>query len=346
MIKDNRFKKTFGTAKTAPYLQARQALADAVDAARTGKAAPASRATVVLEEAFAILHDSMFGNGLDEEALTAAFMTSLAAASRMWADCWLWPTAEPGELCWIHYNKTSEAKVGADFALLIAAPGAIDSQAPAFRLVVVQAKRQDKAINKLSVTQPTNWAGGAAGQAAQLAEHSLRMLLDGRPGQEIDSTAPHFQLSKLVMLRERLQALPLEDGRKQPGIVYAIWPEDDGEPLYRTLAEAIDDIRAKDAPKHRTATIPVLPKLTQSIKLVPKAKLRHWLITLASQQDGAMSLSEVTAAFGVVNELCSATVVLDLGTGGLGNILKAAVGIPTRPALTPIPAGPAVAKHN
>lgn len=323
------------------YAEACKELEEAIDAARPMAAGkpPPSRAAMVIEESFANLQASIFGSGLDEESISAALMTALASACRMWEKYWLWDDQAPGKMCWIHYNKTSEAKIGADFALLIAAPDAVNAHEAAYRMVIVQAKAQANALKRLSIEQPNSWGTQYPPDTSANADLSLRVrLTSGPPSSDTDLRKPQYQLSRLLALRDRLR-LPRDAAGNQAkaDFLYAIWPDALAEPSYRTLEDAVADINANELRKQNNGKPD--QDLVQSINIDPAAKLRHWLIQAATETgSGAMTLAQVKQLFQSVDELCTATVVLDLGRSGLGLDLVNSLNLKCAPALTPAPA--------
>jgi hypothetical protein len=346
------------TPTPSAYSLACQTLAEIVaGAVQKSKAvplpAPAPRATVVLEEAFALLQTSIFGSGLDEEAITAAFMSALAGAARMWSACWVWDGQPPGDLCWIHYNKKSESLIGADFALLLATPGVPDGAAAGYRLIVVQAKLQHKSdVGRLSVEQSADWGkkidANTRNDVAEFAEQSLQKLLDEVAGYSIDvKQEPHFQLSKLIELRNRFKRLVDEKRIAQmPDILYSIWPDSRAEPYYCTLQQAILDVVKTNLGNPAPAPGKQSAKITQSIDINTGALLREWLLTTASVGGaGTMTLKQATTALAAVDQFCSATLILDLSNNGLGNTLTTALKL-QKPAPLPAVARQTAAKTN
>ncbi|WGG48152.1 hypothetical protein [Rugamonas sp. DEMB1] len=335
--------------KKAPYLEARDALAALIaQAAHEGGTAPLQLAAAVLEEAFNTLQATILGNGLDEEALSSSFMTSLASAGRFWSTCWIWEQQKPADICWIHYNKTSESRIGADFALLVATPGT-HTEPPGFRMIVIQAKLQKPdEVNRLSIEQAPAWgaklADGQRNPKAEAAEQALRSLLDDANARSIDVEQDHFQLSKLIELRNRFRELNKAQDLPEPDILYAIWPAGRSEPLYRKLADAIADIQSHELKKEPDASACQRRKITQSIDIKYEDRLRHWLLNVAcgggDSDDGSggvsMGATEAKTAFDAVKALCSATIILDLSGTGLGLALLNEIGLAPAPALEPV----------
>lgn len=348
------------SAKKAPYHEAKDALARLIaEAADQAGAAPLSLSAAVLEEAFCMLQATILGKGLDEETLSSAFMASLASAGRFWSTCWIWQQQEQSsDICWIHYNKKSESRIGADFALLVATPGNVDEQ-PGFRMMVIQAKLQTDEVKRLSIEQSPDLGkklqNGDRNAKAEIAEQALRNLLDDLPRYKLDVAQDHFQLSKLLELRNRFRALKASDGVPEPDILYAIWPASCCEPLYRMLAEAVADIRSCESEKADEPTTNTgepagqRRKITQSIKLDYKHTLRHWLLSAVSGGGGGgggggntMDARQAKAAFDAVNELCTATIIVDLSGAGLGLDLLKEAGQAPAPALEPAIPAPTV----
>ncbi|XYJ08896.1 hypothetical protein ACSUZJ_16005 [Telluria sp. B2] len=251
----------------------------------------------VCEEAFALLNGAIFGRKLDEEATTSAFITALIGATRFWA-----PWAPRGEtaIAWVQqFSKNDEARIGADFALVLCRDNG-------YVIAILQAKRVDHGGAKTATVK----RAPSSKELDPDANTKLLAMLTGGD-KTSDLTGVHWQLSKLLALRNRI-------GKNTAEIGYVFWPDDGGAPLYRSLDGAEEELAG---PGYED----VVPGQQFVLKGAPVFK--DWLIGRCdASRTGGITFKKAQKALNSLQSCCSTAVILDVGANGLGMKLKDALG--------------------
>lgn len=252
---------------------------------------------LAVEEAFEFMRTVIFGKGLEEEPQTAALMSALAAGARFWAP---WLESDGEDFAWMHFSKNDESETGTDFALVVGTDAG-------YRICIGQSKRISKATGKtVNVSQPRH--------AADVDPEAPATLIDALLGttgrRSLD--AKHYQLTKLLDLIGEI-------GSSRVDAIYAFWPDDGGEPLYRTLDDVKKELAAKVTPG---AKAPV-----QSIKIDPDALLRRLFIGYCdSDAGGLLQPDEATAVLETIANHCATTAMIGVGVQDLALNLERSLG--------------------
>lgn len=276
--------------------------------------APASALELLVEETFSLL-DYMLGCGLDEEAITAAFMSCWASAHRFWTRNWIWePRQGVGDLTWLHFNKKSETRLGADFALAFALADGT------FNILVVQAKRyanetsETERVEQLAYhkTEDSPYAGKTPEQIRMVAECGLDEAKSGKIA-DADTTTPHWQLTRLMLLKDILTRT-YKVGSPAIEFLYVAWPDAASlPPLYRRLDEVLVDIGdVKDAKTRRRK---------QYFALKHEDCFRDLLVTASTATQGGLPLKQAGEILDEMGSLCTTVIVVDVTGKGLANEL-------------------------
>jgi hypothetical protein len=247
--------------------------------------------TLAVEEAFDLMNQTIFGRGLEEESQTAALMSALAAGARFWAP---WLGGGDNEVAWLHVSKHDEGKLGVDFALVFA----LDT---CYRICIGQAKRIGSTGDaRVNVSQPTSLANENPNADDVLGS----LLLGAAP--PIQPLGKQYQLTKLLQLKRKLNNADIR-------MLYALWPDAGGEPLYRPLRSVHTELAAAHCATGGSA-------VSQYIGIKPKLKLRRLLLGYAdpAQTGGLMAATAVKDALETITRYCASTAVIDVGTKGLG----------------------------
>lgn len=225
---------------------------------------------MMVEEALHLMED-IFGTGLDEESISAAFIAALAAGARRWSHYF----TEQHSAAWVHFNKTTEALNGADFVLIFCGP-------TRYHCIVAQAKRapKDSSTQKSLRTDKLK-----AGQVAA-ADSELQLSLAGRPS-NLKSMDGHWQLTKLIHTRARVACKEIKHGAVE--YLYSFWYDDGAEPKVKLLEKITAELVATQA----------VPQ-PQSVSLEKDvASLRsHVHGRISALQDGAGGTGEHIAELG------------------------------------------------
>lgn len=262
-------RKNSSQSAKSSYESALAAVAVAVDDARAklNSDPPLKMSHLVIEDAFALFEATTCYAGLDEEAVTASFVTCLAASASMWRRQWVWQNSEDYELVWTHMNARSETATGADFVLVIAAE---DGN---FNLIVAQAKSIKTAGSKKLDVRRAATRGGLTDNAEANAS-LLRAMRDQQRPTDVDVTAPDWQLARLLHLRRDMIR---EVGAEaiENAFLYVAWPPLPGKAVRRPvtyvgLSGAVESVGANNVEEDGS--------LTQSFSIQEANRFRELLL--------------------------------------------------------------------
>lgn len=284
-------------------------------------APPAPLRQLLVEEAFSLFNTTL-GVGLDEEALTAVFMASWVSSYRFWQRNWIWsdPSPHTTDMMWLHFNKTSETRLGADFAMAIA------TKDGNFDVVIVQAKKySSEQINyqnfeRLAFQRNEDLVISPS-EARAKAEIGLNnALLNNKNCSDIST--PEWQFTRFLSLQRELNHTASEPHTGQPTCLYVSWPEKPGlPPLYKNLDDVRAEIKQREVNKDTN-------RRTQSYQLDQEALFRDLLITENISKEGSMSLSRTKAILEYIKKESTALIVVDVTGRNFGNDLANELEIP------------------
>ncbi|MCC7596759.1 hypothetical protein IGS61_04630 [Janthinobacterium sp. FW305-129] len=355
--------------KTAPYTQAVQAVQQVIAAVRQKKAvqkheavekttgAPAPMIEVIIDETFYLLHEGALYSGMGEEAVSAAFAASLAAASEMWPRLWVWPQDEADvRILYQHYSDKEETVLGADFSLIF-----VDHEegATVYRVIVAQAKRLTAAAPKTvnirrkafsQKKQETREDGGsddrgdvpaASGEnetggwedAATMRLESA--LADGAPEEaDLAHEAENYQLSRLLNLQKQVRPKAYTE------FVYVMWPakpknQEVNTVLFEKLAVVATYFNKEGKKKHsqNQGVKTSKERYPVSFPLEKQQSFRDFLLNY--KKITSISEIELTSILPAIREESTATILLNASGQPLSLALVKELHIDAKPPYKP-----------
>ncbi|MYM92363.1 hypothetical protein [Duganella vulcania] len=356
--------KSTTASETAPYTQAVQAvqqvIAEAVrqdDAVEKATGAPASMIEMIIEETFYLLHEGALYSGMGEEAVSASFAASLAAASQMWPRLWVWPRDGADErVLYQHYSDKEETVLGADFSLIFVD---LEHGIPVYRVIVVQAKRltaQDpttvniwrKAFAKKKQESRENRDSDDRGDAAArggedetgdwedaATERLARALADDKPMEaDLKREAENYQLTRLLNLRKQVLSTAHAE------FVYVVWPAKPNKGEVKTvlfeelttIAEQFKEegqktLRTKENEETGKKRYPV------SFRLDGDQSFRDFLLKYT--KINSISEAELISILPAIREESTATILLNASGRALSKELEKELRIADKPPYKP-----------
>lgn len=283
-------------------------------------APPAPLRQLLVEEAFSLFNTTL-GVGLDEEALTAVFMACWVSSYRFWQRNWIWsdPSPHTTDMMWLHFNKTSETRLGADFAMAIA------TEDGNFDVVIAQAKKYSSEqtncqnFERLAFHRSEEAAISPA-EARAKAEIGLNDILFHNKKCS-DIITPEWQFTRFLSLQKEIDHAS-EPHTGTPTFLYVSWPEKSGlPPLYKYLNDVRAEIEKKEINKDTK-------RRTQSYQLDQGALFRDLLVTENISKEGSLSFSRTKAVLEYIKNKCTALIVVDVTGHNFGNDLANELEIP------------------
>jgi len=361
--------------KTAPYTLAVEAVERVIAAVRQGEDvrqgkdvrqnkavekttdAPASMIAVIIDETFNLLHKGALYSGMGEEAVSAAFAASFAAASEMWPRLWVWPWDGADErILYQHYSDKEETVLGADFSLIFVD---LKDGVPVYRVIVAQAKRLTAAapttvsIWRKAFSQKKQEAradggsdnrGDAAAPSGEgdtgewedaATERLERALADEEP-EEADLTreAENYQLSRLLNLRKQVLATAYAE------FVYVMWPakpknREINTVLYEKLATVAKHFKKYDLKKtlQRESVEKSKKRYPVSFPLNGTQSFRDFLLNY--KDIDSISEEDLISILPAIREESTATILLNASGRALSDQLSNELHIAAKPPYEP-----------